>query len=403
MERPLLLLSDTHLSRQYGESVGDSLALVIRAYPDCEIVLAGDIFDLSLDEASVPLSQSLAEALAPHEKTVDALSAHVARGQKVTLIPGNHDAGLQGDDQVRQLRSQLQAADDRTVEVASWFIRRGRVHIEHGHLYDHDCANNHPLALPNPRSEGLGTALMRRFVAPNDALFFAHANQTTISSGLRTAFDRWGTKAPRVIVNYFKTAANLCLEARSQAALVAQERAFGNSCLHAQASKYQLPESALRELLKIAPLPTHHSLRATLLRLYFDRLLAITALAAGLGALSTAGLGLAAGASLMSTSGVLSGVGTLLASVGGGYLGVSTALQKNRYGNKVIGQLDRAAEQVRIATDSSLVIFGHTHVEVDRPGYLNLGSFGYGRPSRPYALVSRDEKVERRRFTPDAA
>src|SRR5690606_8448402 len=141
-------------------------------------------------------------ALAPHDKAVEALRAHVARGQKVTLVPGNHDAGLNNEKWARELRRKLNAPDDRCVEIAPWFIRRGNVHIEHGHLYDPDCANNHPLADHNPLSEGLGTALMRRFVAPHDALFFAHANQTTMTSGVTKAFKKWGPKAPLVILDY---------------------------------------------------------------------------------------------------------------------------------------------------------------------------------------------------------
>lgn len=396
MERPLLLLSDTHLSRQYGEPVGAALARVIRAYPDCEVVLAGDIFDLSLDHPDVPAADSLAAALAPHEQAVKALRAHVARGQKVTLVPGNHDAGLNNANLIEELKRQLQAPDDRCVEIAPWFIRRGGVHIEHGHLYDPDCANNHPLAQHNARSEGLGTALMRRFVAPHDALFFAHANQTTLSSGLRTAFRRWGPKAPMVIVDYMKTASVLCAEALQHSGLVKEDKATGDLALAAHARKSQVPVDALRELLNLAPIPTHHSFRSTFRRLYFDRVVAACALAAGVGALSTAGLGLATGTALITGSGTLTGIGSLLSTVGGGYLIVNTALEKNRYGDRVIGQLADAAEKVRTTTGSSLVVFGHTHVEVERPGYLNLGSFGYGRKGRPYALINRDERIERR-------
>src|SRR5690606_38090528 len=134
--------------------------------------------------------ESLSAAFTPHTSVIAVLREHVGRGQKLTIIPGNHDSGLHGAAQLRALRTLLGATDERTVEVASWFIRRGAVHVEHGHLYDPDCANNHPLGLPNAHSEGLGTSLMRRFVAPNDALFLAHKNHMTLTSGLKTAFQQ---------------------------------------------------------------------------------------------------------------------------------------------------------------------------------------------------------------------
>ena len=40
----------------------------------------------------------------------------------------------------------------------------------------------------------------------------------------------------------------------------------------------------------------------------------------------------------------------------------------------VIGQLGAAAHKVRAITESDLVICGHTHVEVNAPGYVNLGT-----------------------------
>jgi predicted phosphodiesterase len=197
MERPLLILSDAHLSKDYGSEISRGLAEILSRHRDAEVIFAGDIFDLSLDSAEVDPADSLNAAVAPHESTIEALRAHIALGGKVTFVPGNHDSSLSHKAATFQLRKLLGANDDRTIEFAPWFLRRDGVHIEHGHLYDPDCAPNHPLARPNPRSEGLGTALMRRFVAPNDALFLAHANQMTPISGLKIALDRWGIKLLR--------------------------------------------------------------------------------------------------------------------------------------------------------------------------------------------------------------
>jgi UDP-2,3-diacylglucosamine pyrophosphatase LpxH len=395
MDRPLLILSDAHLSRSYGSEVDSALAQLLPRYPDCEVVLAGDIFDLSLDCPKIPVEKSLSAALAPHEGAVAALRAHLARGQKITFIPGNHDAGLSTDSVTQRLRQSLGAPSDESLEVAPWFIRRGNVHIEHGHLYDPDCAPNHPLALPNPHREGLGTALMRRFVAPHDALFLAHKNQLTPTSGLRTAFEKWGSRAPGIIVDYFKTATELCMEAAYDKRTIVSERSSGDGQVDHYSARSGVPASSILALLDLAPQPTHHSFRSTFLRLYFDRIFAAAALGAGFTMLGTAGLGTLAGSALISAPVTLTTAGALLATLRGGYLATNTLTQKNRYGDKVVGQLGQAAHAVRKITQSDLVVFGHTHVEVDEPGYCNLGSFGFGRRGRPYLLVSREGKPER--------
>lgn len=395
MDRPLLILSDAHLSKDYGSEISSGLAELLPRYRDAEVVLAGDIFDLSLDSADTDPKESLEAAASPHGAALHALRTHVMGGGKVTFVPGNHDAALSHPALVPRLRSLLGAADERTVEVNPWFLRRDGVHIEHGHLYDPDCAPNHPLAEPNPHSEGLGTALMRRFVAPNDAFFFAHKNQTTLASGLKTAFDRWGPRAPFVIFDYFKTAIDLCRETAMDKNCISAEKSAGDQSVPAFAEECGVPIQTIEALLRNAPMPTHHSFRAMFLRLYFDRLLAIGSLATGLGLLGGAGLGLAAGTTLVNPLGALTVTGSLLTAVGGGYLAANTAIQKNRYGDQVIGQLHQGAALVRETTGCDLVVFGHTHVEVNEPDYVNLGSFGFGRKRRPYLLIDRQGRPER--------
>jgi len=236
---------------------------------------------------------------------------------------------------------------------------------------------------------------MRRFVAPHNALFYAHANQTTLASGLRTAFERWGAQAPAIIADYFKTATNLCLEAVMDKAAIVAEKNEGDRAVPEYAEASGVPIPMLEALLRTAPLPTHHSFRSTFLRLYFDRVVALSSLGTGLGILGATGLGLAAGTALVNPAGALTATGAVLAAVGGGYLGASTVIQKNRYGDQVIGQLQSGASLVREITECDLVVFGHTHVEVNDPHYINLGSFGFGRKRRPFLLIDRDGRPER--------
>ncbi len=383
-----MVLSDVHLSRHYGHDVSADLARLVNKHPNAEIILAGDILDLTLDSARVPVEESINDALAPHQELLSALRGHVQAGGRLTLVPGNHDAGTSDPAHASDWRRRLGAPDDRTIEVCPWFLRRDGLHIEHGHLYDPDCAPNHPLADPNARSEGLGNALMRRFVAPNDAFIFAHKNQTTMSSGVSTAFAKWGPKAPLVIARYFGTALTLCGEAALHKGLVSQERDLGQARLSSYAASQKVTEEAARALVELAPSPTHHSFREMFLRLYFDRVFAAGSLICGATMLTSAGLGAALGAvPLLSVAGGLTAGGAILSAVGAGYLATSVSQKKNRYGDAVIGQLHSAAGQVREVTDARLVVFGHSHVEVDEPGYVNLGSFAFGRKGRPYLLV----------------
>jgi len=394
MPSPLLILSDVHLSRAYGAETAIALAHLIQKFPTSELILAGDILDLSLDAPQLSYKESLRSALAPHHQLTSVLREHVERGQKVTFIPGNHDSGLDSPEATQILRSTLGCIDGQRVQVTPWFTRRGEIHIEHGHLYDPDCANNHPLAPPNPYSEGLGTALMRRFCSPNDALRFAHANQVTPASGFLQAIESWGSRAPLLINNYFRTAIKLCLEAAFHGERVERAKRQGAARLSRHAQLTGVSELDLRSLLVLAPEPTHTSFRATFLRLYFDRILA-------------------GGTALMGTSLILAGtlefvphkvllLGGLLLAGGVAYLVDNLLKKKNRYGNCVIDQLAAAAEGIRAITGSSLVVFGHSHVEVESPGYINLGSFGLSPEARPYLIVDSNGQATKAHLLRDS-
>jgi hypothetical protein len=299
------------------------------------------------------------------------------------------------------LRRLLQADNDESVQVLPWFVRRGPVHIEHGHLYDPDCAPNHPLADPNPRHEGLGNALMRRFVAPNDAFCFAHQNQTTMASGVTRAFAEWGPRAPWVIAHYLQTALVLWGEATFKKGTVFREKHQGSHRLAAYAASQAVLRGALDDLLAQVPAPTHHSSRDMFYRLYFDRVFAAFSLMTGAGLLASAGLAAALGAvPLVSSTGALTATGALLSSVGAGYLAVSVSKTKNRYGHAVIQQLEQAASAISRSTGAELVVLGHSHVEVDQPNYVNLGSFGFPKQGRPYLMVDAGGKHQKHWYTP---
>src|SRR6187549_2675369 len=159
---PALLTSDVHLSPDRGRSTSRALGALMAEHRGADVHLVGDIFDLSLTPAGGMAADTLGRILATHREWVDACRNHLATGGRLCFVPGNHDAELCEPEPMAVLRSALRPADDRQLSVAPWFHRQGSVHIEHGHVYDPDCAPNHPLSPANSHSEGLGTALVRR-------------------------------------------------------------------------------------------------------------------------------------------------------------------------------------------------------------------------------------------------
>jgi hypothetical protein len=347
-----------------------------------ELVLAGDVFDLSLEPRGTDVGGALRDLITRTRELPQALRKQLTAGHPVTLIVGNHDAELLEASARQALLAALELTADSPLSVVPWFIRRGGVHIEHGHLYDPDNAPTHPLACWREGTEPLGIALTRRFLVPSGASFFAHAHQTTPLKGLADAFVQYGTQAPRLIFQYFRTAITLTLEARArspQARLLSAERDTGASRLDAFAASVGLDLQVLGDLLQGAPHPTHHAFDDTFMRLYFDRVLC--AVIGSVGAAALAPLSPAAAIGLALVAGV--------------YLAQSMLLQGSRYSEAPHVRLRDAAATVGSISGAELVVFGHTHVEDQGPGYINSGSFAFSRPDGNSYLVIEDGRARR--------
>ncbi|MEZ4371812.1 MAG: metallophosphoesterase [Polyangiaceae bacterium] len=378
----LLVASDVHLGPHTPSRVDRALARILGEHPGHELVLAGDIFDLSLEPRGSDLGRSLRQLLTRTSELPAALHAHLGLGHPVTLLVGNHDAELLTECGRDALLESLDLSHTAPLTVAPWFIRRGGVHIEHGHLYDPDNAPTHPLACWKEGTEPLGIALTRRFLVPSGATYFAHAHQTTPLKGLLDAFIQYGVNAPRIVYQYFHAAISLTLESRSsspQARLLDQERDDGHSRLLDFAASVGLERQVLTDLLAGATQPTHHDFTDTFMRLYFDRILCAVVGTLGGAALlplnPPAALGLA-----------------LLASA---YLVQSVALQGSRYSEAPRERLQAAAARVAATSGADLVVFGHTHHEDEAPGYINSGSFAFGRQDSHSCLVIEDGTARR--------
>jgi hypothetical protein len=280
------------------------------------------------------------------------------------------------------LLDRLDLTADAPLTLNPWFVRRGPLHIEHGHLWDPDNAPAHPLSGWSFATEPLGIALTRRFVARRGVWQFAHAHETTLVQGLKRAFQLFGPAAPMLVIQYFATSARICAETLFDRGLTA-ERSAGNIALFDAEAEHGVSADALRALLDQAPDPTHTRFDQTFFRLYYDRVMCVLGLVGG-------------------TAGTIAGGGAVtavLAAASCAYLALNVKKSGARYHDRPVRLLREGAEVVRSVTDAQTVVFGHTHVPVIEPGYVNAGSFGYPErgQGRPHVFVNELGQPELRR------
>jgi len=370
LNRPAIILGDLHLGPTCPSDTEQAAATVIRRHPTADVLLLGDTLDLSLDSPQSDPGQSAARHLATNQNLRLALREQLQRGASVLMFAGNHDAQLAQPGVRAQLLETLQLTEDAPLDCGLWCVRRAGVHLEHGNGYDPDNTNAHPLVAPSTNTEPLGIVMMRRVLAPTDSLFFAHAHEMTPWEGLSQAFVRLGTRAPQLIARYYYEATKVFL--RAGAAGFSAEQRLGAERLAAYARTHGFETDELERVLGLRAFPRHRSKRDVFFRLYLDRSLATV---------------------LWSCCGLVGGFTAspaqlTLAGLGLGYLGWSLSRGKNRYSGRLVPRLREAARAVGKQVGARAVIFGHTHVEEDGPGYANTGSFGFGgRNGRSYLLL----------------
>jgi UDP-2,3-diacylglucosamine pyrophosphatase LpxH len=369
--RPLIVTSDLHLSADASAGTVNALTQLIRGNPGHELILAGDVFNLSWEAPGSSSVEAILTVLSAYPELVEALRAHLSAGTPLTFVAGNHDAGILTEALREALLQKLQLSGESALQIAPWFVRRGDVHVEHGHFYDPDNAPAHPLAEWTPETEPLGIALTRRFVRPSGAYHFSHAHETTPLAGITKAFRMYGARTPLIIAHWFRVAGKLCFETRQRDRFDA-ELSAGEAALASFSDLVQLDPEVLRTLLESGAVPTHRNFKKTFMRLYFDRVFASSSLL-----LSTA--------AYVAWKSRAAGIVSLLAGL---YLIQSVQRTGNRYEDLPVERLRAAAQRVRELTCAKAVIFGHTHQVDEVPGYANSGSFGYARGSRPYVRVS---------------
>lgn len=378
LNRSAIILSDLHLGPTCPPDTAVAAARVIRRHPGHEVILLGDTFDLSIDPPKLDPALSVTRHLAQRPEFKEALRERLVQGTPVTLFAGNHDAQLAAP-LVRNKTLDCLGLNDRApLACGTWCLNWEGLHLEHGHMYDPDNAQTHPLVAPHFDTEPLGIAMMRKVLAPTNALFFAHAHELTPLRGLTQAFVKLGPAAPRLVTRYYIEA--LKVFARAKSSSFSEEEALGANRLRDCALASNLELELLEQLLHTRASPRHHRKKDVFYRLYLDRSIAT--------ALWWSSSLLGATTSIPAFWGI---TGVSLA-----FLGASLARGKNRYSGTLTNRLRNAALHVRKLVDARAVVFGHTHVEETVPGYVNNGSFGFGgRNGRTYLLLESAESLLR--------
>src|SRR5688500_12925754 len=83
---PLLIASDVHLEPEGSARSAGRLARLLMEHAGHELVLAGDVFNLSLDRPSRDPGESAQTTLRSYPELIAALRQHLAAGHGVTFV-----------------------------------------------------------------------------------------------------------------------------------------------------------------------------------------------------------------------------------------------------------------------------------------------------------------------------
>jgi len=368
-----IALADLHLAKHSTPEVVSDLVDLLHAHGGCQLVFVGDFFDLVADAPNRDPRQSIREIIGSHPDLRAALGEHLDGGGTLLFCSGNHDAAL-GHDVFRDVLLEsigASRAHHERLSSVPWFVRLGKIHIEHGHHYDPDNAVADPLTL---HERSLGIHFSADFVHPTGAYRYLNANDDTPLKLFLSAFRWYGLRAPHVVYRYFHAA----FGALARSGPFYRGRTSHTQTTMAQdqfVNRWGLDEKMVMTLRGIGERPTLQSFSDTFARLYMDRVLAST-------------LCLGGGAAILGGQPQL---GSLALGGGMALMTASWLRGHSRYAGNVVQYLHRAQQKLRECTDAELVVFGHTHREATEDGYANTGSFAFPRqaPGRPFLELER--------------
>ncbi|HLU64947.1 MAG TPA: hypothetical protein VKZ63_01645 [Kofleriaceae bacterium] len=346
-----------------------------------------------------------------HAEVFRALARFAARGNRIEIVCGNHDAELTFPEAQAALRACLARAWNalpeagrlgapsgaevvRAVGFHPWFFyRKGSLWIEHGHQFDENCSFEHQLDPCRP-----GTDVIAMNVDVASTRYIANRVQEADSY----SHESWS------MLGYLRFGAGLglrgCLELaraylrfggamlagwrqnRATRAAREEQRARHLARLREIAREAGVAEETLTALDALHRPPVVGHLRRLTAVMMIDRIV--------LYAIGIAG-------ALASLALVPGSLGAALAVTALALAAITARLSGRERAVDNVSALDQASELVLGQVDARFVVFGHTHEPVARPAgdgermYFNTGTWVPG--GRPGLLRSFTHLVVRQR------
>src|SRR5665213_2164879 len=110
--RPLIVTSDLHLSTDASAGTVQALTHLIRGNSDHELILAGDVFNLSWEAPGRSAVDAVLSVLSAYPELGSALRVHLSAGAPLTLVAGNHDAGIMAAELREALLKKLELSSE---------------------------------------------------------------------------------------------------------------------------------------------------------------------------------------------------------------------------------------------------------------------------------------------------
>jgi UDP-2,3-diacylglucosamine pyrophosphatase LpxH len=337
-----------------------------------------------------------------HAPVMHALAAFLREGNRLVMVPGNHDADWHWEEVQAEFIAGLSRGGGVTpgqIEFSSWFYyEEGVIYLEHGHQYDAYCSHDHvlyPVSPKDPRrtTSSLSDVLVRYVVRPTRGMTESGHDQMHALDYIRFALSL-GARGLFALAGRFlgalRAAFQLWREHSSEAIGRVREEHERRIRVLGEARRFQVER--LSELVRLQLPPLTRSLAGIVSSLMLDRVLL------GLGVL---------GVLASSLVWFEHWVGALLCGIG---LVSSSALLRRtwlrRESVEPSSMLRERAGSVARLFPAAVVVMGHTHLPevratAARSIYVNLGGWAEqeapagapaSRATRTHLVVTRAEQ-----------
>jgi UDP-2,3-diacylglucosamine pyrophosphatase LpxH len=327
--------------------------------------------------------------MAHHAEVMQALSAFVAAGNELVIVPGNHDVDWHWDSAQAEFKQALTAGgavDESRITFAPWFYyEEGLIYLEHGHQYDSYCSHDHvlyPVSPNDPRrsTRSLSDILLRYVVRPTRGMTEGGHDAMSWHDYLRFAVSLGVGGLLMLARRFFNANRALFALWREH---VSEAAAWARGEHERRIDRFNgvraIGLERLKKLVHLQRPPLTRSIGALMSGVMLDRVLMAL----------LAGLAMAAAFTVFDHWAAAGGVGLAVALV----LAVLRRAWFRRHAVDPSAMLREGSAGVARLFPAAFVVMGHTHLPEVRPAsaeatYVNLGAWAEeevseGRPALP--------------------